>query len=155
MHYTTAHNHLNLYGFSSSVEHRERCLAECAQCSYPCNGNDRLFSCELLKPVPSVHACVCVCGEQLFREGRVMLGLMLLIKPRSPEPRSRCSWTPGQQEELQLQALACLSSLAPLMLDDYMTCQGNTLLLLLLDWCLQEGTAPSLPAHYISYLCPH
>ncbi|XP_077081312.1 cilia- and flagella-associated protein 69 [Siphateles boraxobius] len=77
---------------------------------------------------------------QLFKEGRVMLGLMLLIKPRSPEPRSRCSWTPGQQEELQLQALACLISLAPLMLDDYMTCQGNTLLLLLLDWCLQEDS---------------
>ncbi|KAK7124128.1 hypothetical protein R3I94_018478 [Phoxinus phoxinus] len=77
---------------------------------------------------------------QLFKEGRVMLGLMLLIKPRAPEPGSRCSWTPGQQEELQLQALACLISLAPLMLDDYMTCQGNTLLLLLLDWCLQEDS---------------
>lgn len=93
------------------------------------------------KPVPS--ECVCVC-EQLFKESRVMLGLMLLIKPRSSEAQSgRRSWTSSQQEELQLQALAALTSLAPLMLDDYMTCQANTCLLLLLDWCLQDGTASS------------
>lgn len=73
-----------------------------------------------------------------------MLGLMLLIKPRTSEAQSgRRSWTSSQQEELQLQALAALTSLAPLMLDDYMTCQANTCLLLLLDWCLQEGTASS------------
>ncbi|XP_067267132.1 cilia- and flagella-associated protein 69-like isoform X2 [Chanodichthys erythropterus] len=78
---------------------------------------------------------------QLFKESRVMLGLMLLIKPRSSEAQSgRRSWTSSQQEELQLQALAALTSLAPLMLDDYMTCQANTCLLLLLDWCLQDDS---------------
>ncbi|XP_051728378.1 cilia- and flagella-associated protein 69-like isoform X2 [Ctenopharyngodon idella] len=78
---------------------------------------------------------------QLFKESRVMLGLMLLIKPRTSEAQSgRRSWTSSQQEELQLQALAALTSLAPLMLDDYMTCQANTCLLLLLDWCLQEDS---------------
>lgn len=69
-----------------------------------------------------------------------MLALMLSIKPRSCDIRSsRRSWTSSQQEELQLHALATLSTLAPLMLDDYMMCQANTCLLLLLDWCLQEG----------------
>ncbi|XP_051526526.1 cilia- and flagella-associated protein 69-like [Myxocyprinus asiaticus] len=78
---------------------------------------------------------------QSFKESRVMLALMLLIKPRSCGVQSsRRSWTSSQQEELQLQALATLSTLAPLMRDDYMTCQANTCLLLLLDWCLQEDS---------------
>lgn len=69
-----------------------------------------------------------------------MLALMLLIKPRSGDAHGgRHSWTSGQQEELQLQALATLSTLAPLMLDDYITCQANTCLLLLLDWCQHAG----------------
>ncbi|XP_050993225.1 cilia- and flagella-associated protein 69-like [Labeo rohita] len=79
---------------------------------------------------------------QLFKEGRVMLALMLLIKPSSSAVRSgRRSWTSSQQEELQLQALSTLSALAPVMLDDYMTCQANTCLLLLLDWCLQDDSS--------------
>lgn len=78
---------------------------------------------------------------QLFKEGRMMLALMLLIKPRSRDAHgSRRSWTSSQQEELQLQALATLSTLAPLMLDDYIMCQANTCLLLLLDWCLQTDS---------------
>ncbi|XP_073677631.1 cilia- and flagella-associated protein 69-like [Garra rufa] len=79
---------------------------------------------------------------QVFKEGRVMLALMLLIKPSSSAVRSgRRSWTSVQQEELQLQALSALSTLAPVMLDDYMTCQANTCLLLLLDWCLQDDSS--------------
>lgn len=63
-----------------------------------------------------------------------MLALMLLVKPSSSAVRSgRRSWTCRQQEELQLQALSTLSTLAPLMLDEYITCQANTCLLLLLD----------------------
>ncbi|XP_058610021.1 cilia- and flagella-associated protein 69-like isoform X2 [Onychostoma macrolepis] len=78
---------------------------------------------------------------QLFREGRVMLALMLLVKPSSSAVRSgRRSWTCRQQEELQLQALSTLSTLAPLMLDEYITCQANTCLLLLLDCCLQDDS---------------
>uniref|UniRef100_A0A8C1LVR9 Cilia- and flagella-associated protein 69 ARM repeats domain-containing protein n=1 Tax=Cyprinus carpio TaxID=7962 RepID=A0A8C1LVR9_CYPCA len=81
---------------------------------------------------------------QLFREGRVMLALVLLVKPSSCAERSgrhRRRWTSSQQEELQLQALSTLSSLAPLMLDEYMTCQANTCLLLLLDCCLQHDSS--------------
>ncbi|XP_016308850.1 cilia- and flagella-associated protein 69 [Sinocyclocheilus anshuiensis] len=80
---------------------------------------------------------------QLFREGRVMLALMLLVKPSSSAERSgrhRHRWSSRQQEELQLQALSTLSALAPLMLDEYMSCQANTCLLLLLDGCLQDDS---------------
>uniref|UniRef100_A0A672L7A5 Cilia- and flagella-associated protein 69 ARM repeats domain-containing protein n=1 Tax=Sinocyclocheilus grahami TaxID=75366 RepID=A0A672L7A5_SINGR len=49
-------------------------------------------------------------------------------------------WSSRQQEELQLQALSTLSALAPLMLDEYMSCQANTCLLLLLDCCLQDDS---------------
>ncbi|XP_035286559.1 cilia- and flagella-associated protein 69-like isoform X2 [Anguilla anguilla] len=74
---------------------------------------------------------------QLFKEGQVLLALLLHLKPseRSGLP----SWSPVQQGELQLHALATLLSVAPLLPEDYMTCQGNTLLLLLLDWCTKQG----------------
>uniref|UniRef100_A0A3B3RP28 Cilia and flagella associated protein 69 n=1 Tax=Paramormyrops kingsleyae TaxID=1676925 RepID=A0A3B3RP28_9TELE len=49
----------------------------------------------------------------------------------------RHDWSSAQQEELQLQALATLASVAPLLVDEYMTCQGNTRLLLLLEWCTE------------------
>lgn len=81
---------------------------------------------------------------QLFKESRVMLALMLLVRPGYSEIRrsgkARRSWTSIQQEELQLQALAALATVAPLMLDEYMACQANTCLLVLLDWCTQKGT---------------
>ena len=38
-----------------------------------------------------------------------------------------------------LQALDTLSAVAPLCLDDYMTCQSNTRLLMLLEWCVGQG----------------
>ncbi|XP_071378837.1 cilia- and flagella-associated protein 69-like [Centroberyx affinis] len=78
---------------------------------------------------------------QLFKEGRVLLALLTLVKPPavSSEVQSGLRhWTSAQQEELQLQALATLATVAPLMLDDYMSCQGNTCLLLLLDWCAEQ-----------------
>ena len=43
-----------------------------------------------------------------------------------------------------LQALDTLSTVAPLCLDDYMTCQSNTRLLMLLEWCVGQGEAVSL-----------
>uniref|UniRef100_A0A672K662 Cilia- and flagella-associated protein 69 ARM repeats domain-containing protein n=1 Tax=Sinocyclocheilus grahami TaxID=75366 RepID=A0A672K662_SINGR len=80
---------------------------------------------------------------QLFREGRVMLALMLLVKPSSSAERSRRHrhrWSSRQQEELQLQALSTLSALAPLMLDEYMSCQANTCLVLsLIETCLSDS----------------
>ncbi|MCI4381536.1 hypothetical protein PGIGA_G00253140 [Pangasianodon gigas] len=84
---------------------------------------------------------------QLFKESRVMLALMLLVRPGYSESRrsgkARRSWTSVQQEELQLQALAALATVAPLMLDEYMACQANTCLLVLLDWCTQQAGADS------------
>ncbi|XP_078283905.1 cilia- and flagella-associated protein 69 [Rhinoraja longicauda] len=47
-------------------------------------------------------------------------------------------WSAAQFEELQLHALAALMSIAPLMVEDYMTYQGNTQLILLLDWCMSQ-----------------
>ncbi|XP_068431375.1 cilia- and flagella-associated protein 69-like isoform X2 [Clinocottus analis] len=82
---------------------------------------------------------------QLYKEERVMLALLTLAKPPaassavSPKRRSASlQWSSLQQEELQLQALATLCTVAPLMLDDYMACQGNSSLLLLLDWCVAQ-----------------
>ncbi|KAF7651997.1 hypothetical protein LDENG_00102730 [Lucifuga dentata] len=75
---------------------------------------------------------------QLFRDSRVMLALLTLVKPPAASPEGRSGlrhWSSIQQEELQLQALVTLATIAPLILDDYMFCQGNTCLLLLLDWC--------------------
>ncbi|XP_034401781.1 cilia- and flagella-associated protein 69-like isoform X2 [Cyclopterus lumpus] len=78
---------------------------------------------------------------QLYKEERVMLALLTLVKPPAASSERRSAslqWSSGQREELQLQALATLCTVAPLMLDDYMTCQGNTCLLLLLDWCVAQ-----------------
>ncbi|KAI4889474.1 hypothetical protein NFI96_015244 [Prochilodus magdalenae] len=81
---------------------------------------------------------------QLFKESRVMMALMLLVRPSSsdsrPSGKGRRSWTSVQQEELQLQALATLATVAPLMLDDYVSCQANTCLLMLLEWCTQQDS---------------
>ncbi|XP_054619061.1 cilia- and flagella-associated protein 69-like isoform X2 [Dunckerocampus dactyliophorus] len=75
---------------------------------------------------------------QIFKEEQVMLALLTLIKPPAAAtevpPRS-CHWSSVQQEELQLHALAVLATVAPLMLDQYMSCYGNVVLLHLLDWC--------------------
>lgn len=38
-----------------------------------------------------------------------------------------------------LQALSCLCTLAPLRIEDYTVCQGNTRLLILLEWCIRNG----------------
>lgn len=71
-----------------------------------------------------------------------MLALLTLVRPHAASPdrwsNSRY-WSPIHQEALQLHALATLATVAPLLLDDYMLCQGNSCLLLLLDWCIKPG----------------
>uniref|UniRef100_A0A8C7Y2B5 Cilia- and flagella-associated protein 69 ARM repeats domain-containing protein n=1 Tax=Oryzias sinensis TaxID=183150 RepID=A0A8C7Y2B5_9TELE len=75
---------------------------------------------------------------QLYEDERVMLSLLMLVRPpgvlSEHQPGSR-HWSSIQQEELQLQALVTLTTIAPLMLNDFMSYQGNNYLLLLLDWC--------------------
>ncbi|XP_041039883.1 cilia- and flagella-associated protein 69-like [Carcharodon carcharias] len=73
---------------------------------------------------------------QLLSEGGALLALFHYVKPNE-NPGVRY-WSPAQFEELQLHALATLISVAPVMVDDYMNCQGNTRLLLLLDWCVNQ-----------------
>ncbi|CAH3198070.1 unnamed protein product [Porites evermanni] len=74
---------------------------------------------------------------QIFSEGRVILSLFSFV--RANDSSSAVEWSPAQFEELQLQALDTLSAVAPLCLDDYMTCQSNTRLLMLLEWCVGQA----------------
>ncbi|CAG5889711.1 unnamed protein product [Menidia menidia] len=78
---------------------------------------------------------------QLYTDELVVLFLLELIKP--PAAPSERHWSLVQLEELQLQALGALASVAPLLLDDYMSCQGNARLLLLLDWCVVAEPHPA------------
>lgn len=64
-----------------------------------------------------------------------MVSLLRFVNPPEKQPPSPQRAILSQQEELQLQALETLVSIAPVMLQDYMSCKGNTQLLLLLDWC--------------------
>ena len=70
------------------------------------------------------------------------MALFLLVRPPGPHPVGSPGprhWTSVQQEELQLQALATLASVAPLMQEEYVSCKGSTCLLLLLEWCAERG----------------
>ncbi|TKS88854.1 Cilia- and flagella-associated protein 69 [Collichthys lucidus] len=82
-----------------------------------------------------------VAALQLYREEKVMAALLILTKPPAASSERRSGsrhWSSVQQEELQLHALATLATVAPLMLEDFMSCQGNSFLLLLLDWCIKQ-----------------
>uniref|UniRef100_A0A3Q2ZBL4 Cilia- and flagella-associated protein 69 ARM repeats domain-containing protein n=1 Tax=Kryptolebias marmoratus TaxID=37003 RepID=A0A3Q2ZBL4_KRYMA len=84
-----------------------------------------------------VLLCRDVAALQLCREEQVMMFLLKLVtSERQPGPPC---WSAAQQEQLQLQALAVLGSVAPLMLEDFVSCQGNNRLLLLLDCCVGSG----------------
>uniref|UniRef100_A0A3Q2VTZ8 Cilia and flagella associated protein 69 n=1 Tax=Haplochromis burtoni TaxID=8153 RepID=A0A3Q2VTZ8_HAPBU len=77
---------------------------------------------------------------QLYKEEHVVLALLALMKPPVAS-LSECQsgsrhWSAAQKEELQLQALATLATIGPLMLEEYISCEGSTCLLLLLDWCV-------------------
>lgn len=78
----------------------------------------------------------------------MILALLTLMKPPgapSEWQTMKRDWSAGQQEALQLQALTALATITPLMLDNYMSCQGNTCLLLLLDWCVRKGGGATSP----------
>ncbi|XP_029444644.1 cilia- and flagella-associated protein 69-like isoform X1 [Rhinatrema bivittatum] len=73
---------------------------------------------------------------QLLNEGKVVLALFHYVKPN--ENPGVHDWPAAHFEDLQLHAIAALASMAPLLLEDYMTCQGNTRLLLFLEWCMGQ-----------------
>ncbi|KAM9842992.1 cilia- and flagella-associated protein 69-like [Aulostomus maculatus] len=70
---------------------------------------------------------------ELYKEERVMLAVMQHAASSKQEPQSSY-WSSSQQEDLRLQALVVLASIAPLMLDDFMACEGSACLLPLLDY---------------------
>ncbi|XP_062034666.1 cilia- and flagella-associated protein 69 isoform X2 [Lepus europaeus] len=73
---------------------------------------------------------------QLLIEGKVVLALFTYVK--KPERHKIIEWSLAQHEELQLHAIATLSSVAPLLIEDYMSCQGNARVLAFLQWCKSE-----------------
>nr|XP_040147406.1 cilia- and flagella-associated protein 69 isoform X4 [Ictidomys tridecemlineatus] len=73
---------------------------------------------------------------QLLIDGKVVLALFTYIK--KPEKHKIIEWSAAQHEELQLHAIATLSSVAPLLIEEYMSCQGNARVLAFLEWCDSE-----------------
>nr|KAG5707622.1 hypothetical protein BaRGS_031004 [Batillaria attramentaria] len=71
----------------------------------------------------------------ILSEGHLLLALFSFVRANDKQVAPR-EWTTAQFEELQLQSMVSLCTLCPLMPEDYMTCQGSTRLLLLLEWCV-------------------
>ncbi|NXN32982.1 CFA69 protein, partial [Nycticryphes semicollaris] len=74
---------------------------------------------------------------QLLSENGVMPALLHYVKPNQ-KPGFH-DWSAAQYEELQLHAIAVLASVAPTLVDKYMSCQANTLLLVFLEWCICQA----------------
>nr|XP_031310715.1 cilia- and flagella-associated protein 69 isoform X2 [Camelus dromedarius] len=74
---------------------------------------------------------------QLLIDGKVILALFSYVK--KPEKQKIIEWSAAQYEELQLHAIATLSSVAPFLTEEYMLCQGNARVLAFLEWCESEG----------------
>ncbi|XP_006834376.1 PREDICTED: uncharacterized protein C7orf63 homolog isoform X2 [Chrysochloris asiatica] len=73
---------------------------------------------------------------QLLVQGKVIWALFTYVK--KPEKHKIVDWSAAQHEELQLHAIATLSSVAPLLVEEYMLCQGNARVLAFLEWCQNE-----------------
>ncbi|XP_059698880.1 cilia- and flagella-associated protein 69 isoform X2 [Haemorhous mexicanus] len=75
-------------------------------------------------------------STQLLSENHVIPALLYYVKknrkPGFPD------WSAAQYEELQLHAIAVLASVAPVLVDKYLSCQANTLLLVFLEWCVSQ-----------------
>ncbi|XP_036038018.1 cilia- and flagella-associated protein 69 isoform X2 [Onychomys torridus] len=74
----------------------------------------------------------------LLIDGNVILALFTYVK--KPEKLKIVEWSAAQYEELQLHAIATLSSVAPLLIEEYMSCQGNARILAFLEWCGREDS---------------
>ncbi|XP_077915359.1 cilia- and flagella-associated protein 69 isoform X1 [Halichoerus grypus] len=75
---------------------------------------------------------------QLLIDGKVILALFTYLK--KPEKHKIIEWSAAQYEELQLHAIVTLSSVAPLLTEEYMLCQGNARVLAFLEWCESEDS---------------
>ncbi|XP_032339926.1 cilia- and flagella-associated protein 69 isoform X3 [Camelus ferus] len=75
---------------------------------------------------------------QLLIDGKVILALFSYVK--KPEKQKIIEWSAAQYEELQLHAIATLSSVAPFLIEEYMLCQGNARVLAFLEWCESEDS---------------
>ncbi|NWR90911.1 CFA69 protein, partial [Furnarius figulus] len=75
-------------------------------------------------------------AAQLLSENYVMPALLCYVKPNQ-KPGFH-DWSAAQYEELQLHAIAVLASVAPVLVDKYLSCQANTLLLMFLEWCIGQ-----------------
>ncbi|XP_072010337.1 cilia- and flagella-associated protein 69 [Engystomops pustulosus] len=75
---------------------------------------------------------------QLLCDGKVVLALFNYVKAN--EKHGVHDWPAARYEDLQLHAIATLTSVAPLLVEDYMTCQGNTRILLFLEWCCSQDS---------------
>ncbi|NWW80136.1 CFA69 protein, partial [Climacteris rufus] len=75
-------------------------------------------------------------AAQLLSENDVMPALLYYVK-LNQKPGCH-GWSAAQYEELQLHAIAVLASVAPVLVDKYLSCQANTLLLVFLEWCVGQ-----------------
>lgn len=73
---------------------------------------------------------------QLLSDGKAVLALFNYVK--ASEKPGIHDWPAARFEDLQLHAIATLSTVAPLLVEDYITCQGNTRILLFLEWCSSQ-----------------
>ncbi|KAM5203489.1 metalloreductase STEAP2 isoform 2-T7 [Hipposideros larvatus] len=85
-----------------------------------------------------VILCKDLPNVQLLIDGNVVLALFTYVK--KPEKHKIIEWSVAQYEELQLHAIATLSSVAPLLIEEYMLCQGNARILAFLKWCESEDS---------------
>lgn len=73
---------------------------------------------------------------QIMSKCYVLHALFTYVQPITQSTNTL--WSAAQFEEIQLQAMSVLAVLAPLLVNQYMECQGNARLLNLLDWCVGQ-----------------
>ena len=92
-----------------------------------------LFSCiNILSTHPSKQTL-----SDTLSNTQVMLALFHYVVPIKDSLETQ--WSLAEFEELQLQAMSVLSVIAPISMKDYVTFQGNSRVLALLDWCINSG----------------
>lgn len=74
-------------------------------------------------------------------ESRILLALLSYIEPlpRKNPTGTVFEWTLSQTEELQLHAIAALTILLPMSLNEYLEYHVGTRLLLFYEWAINDG----------------